>query len=287
MCILLGVVPGAAHAVCAKVAVAKTGYHSLDNCSDAAVANREYILVKLAGRQHIAGNEYCVKVSKPATEDGEYANDKCVESEPGSEWIRVSIPNAPPRFLPPILPKFTIKGGTAKLYDHANKVVITCTTNEGKGEITSESTLGKIFITYHGCTGTKNGVACTVKSEGASAEEIDTKELKGTLGKVNATEAESEAGIDIAPSGTTELMALTGTCAPPCPGMVAGNVVGEIPKAELLEEGSKEKLNFSETSEAENIKKLEGVEDVLSVFGSEGALSNTEEFSFEEEVAIT
>lgn len=286
-CILITVTSSSADAVCAKVTVAKTGYHSVDNCSDSPAANREYILIKLAGRVQIAGNEYCVKVSKPTTEDGEYANNKCSEDEPGSEWIRVTLVGAPPRFLPLILPKFTIKGGTTKLYDKANKVVITCTSNEGNGEITSETKLGKIFLKYHGCTGTKNGVGCTVKSEGASAEEIDTKELQGDLGNVKASEAESEAGIDLAPSGTTELMLLTGTCTPPCPDMVAGNVVGEIPKAALLEEGSKEELIFSEASETQKIKKLEGTEDVLTVFGSEGALSSVEELTFEEEVAVT
>lgn len=287
-CLLIAAIePCSAGAVCAKVTAAKTGYHSVDNCSDAPAANREYILVKLAGRVQIAGDEYCVKVSKPATEDGEYANNKCSEDEPGSEWIRVTIPNAPPRFLPPIKPKFSIKGGSTDLYDHTNKVIIACTSNEGKGEVTGETTLGKILLTYHGCTGTKDGEKCTVKSEGASAEEINTKELTGDLGNVKVSEAESEAGVDLEPSGTAELMQLTGTCVLPCPSMVSGNVIGEIPKSALLEEGSKEEIVFSELSESQKIKKLEGAEDILTVFGSEGALSSSEELTFEEEVAIS
>jgi hypothetical protein len=276
--------------ICAQVAVAKTGWHKLENCSDEPpAANQEYIKVRLAGRRHIAGNEYCVEVTKPMVEEGEYANNKCEETEPGKDWIRVKIINAPPRFLPPIVvpQPMTIKGGTTKLYDSSSKIQITCTSMEGKGEITGEQTLAKVTLTYKKCSGTQNGSACTIKSVGAGSEEILTDELKGELGSVKASEAESEAGILYTPATGSELIRFEGTCGPSCPGMVTGGMIGEIPTSALLTESSTSELKFLETSENQIIQELEGTKDTLTAFGTKAAIEGTQEFKFEESVAIS
>ncbi len=80
--------------------------------------------------------------------------------------------------------KFTTKSGTGQLESSTGEK-IECASDSGTGEITGELTVGKVVVVFNGCTGTRAGRTCKVKSVGAGgAEEIVIATTKGETGEV-------------------------------------------------------------------------------------------------------
>ena len=116
--------------------------------------------------------------------------------------VAASAASALTEFKPvPTKNKFTGTGGPLVLkWDPSEPTAITCTKSKAMGEITSDFTLGKLAITYTGCTssvesieGTRSG--CPIRSPGAGSGEIIVKPMRGELGTIAKTEAPSGVGI--------------------------------------------------------------------------------------------
>jgi hypothetical protein len=105
----------------------------------------------------------------------------------------------------------------------------TCTSNTGVGEITGATSVGKVVLTYKGCTVINNkSEKCTVKSPGAAEGEIITHTLKGLLGEVALAEANSGVGLLLeSESGGTISVTEKNACF--VESSLGGSVIGELP----------------------------------------------------------
>lgn len=116
-----------------------------------------------------------------------------------------------PEFKPvPTKKKFTSTagGGTWK-YLGGEK--IHCTNSSLAGEISSAQAVGKVLITWTGCTSINlKGEECAANSEGAKAGEIVTKPLSGELGTVAKGEAETGVGLLFKPESKKNWFLLQG-----------------------------------------------------------------------------
>jgi hypothetical protein len=174
--------------------------------------------------------------------------------------------------------KFEAESGKGTL---EGTVKITCSADKAKGEITGAKTVGKVEVTYTGCESSKK----ECKSSGAKEGEIKTTALKGELGEVEKSEAESEVGEDLSPeSGTT--FTTVESCTPlGIKATVTGSVIGEVkPIEKLAKEGE---LVYKQSSKKQKIKKFKGgSEDTLTAAGASSGLETTDIVKFSEEIEV-
>lgn len=125
----------------------------------------------------------------------------------------------------------TFKGKTGPTELDAGNTIVACEQGLNGGEITSMDTVGKLVITFTGCSVEAESKVCTLKSVGAkNAGEIITRTLKGELGTVKSSEAESEVGLLLEPETTKRIETLAETtCAHETE--VSGSLAGEVSPA--------------------------------------------------------
>lgn len=128
----------------------------------------------------------------------------------------------------------------------------TCTTNTGAGEITGATTVGKVVLTYKGCTAVVGGKMCTVKSPGAGEGEIITKTLKGQLGEVAPSEANSKVGLLLEAETGSAISVTSGSCL--SESTLDGSVIGEVPPPGRSSKFSY--IDFEKSGSHQRIQKL-------------------------------
>jgi hypothetical protein len=131
--------------------------------------------------------------------------------------------------------------------------VVTCSKDSNNGTITSMDTVGKVTVTFTGCSAAgKGGSGCTIKSIGAGAGEIVTNALKGELG--TSKEAKSEVGLILEPETTKKFVTLVSTKCTEVETTVSGSVAGEVETTSKLQTTGK--VNFSTSSGKQVIKAI-------------------------------
>jgi hypothetical protein len=103
---------------------------------------------------------------------------------------------APPKFNPADGQSMTSKGGEFKIHYYSG--TITCTKETGNGNVTGQYTVGKVNLTFTGCTtiGNEGQGPCNISSVGAANQgEIVIRPLKGQLGIVPTAQQENATGL--------------------------------------------------------------------------------------------
>lgn len=185
--------------------------------------------------------------------------------------------------------KLTTTGGTGVLATATESV--TCTANSSAGEITGVHKVGKVVVTFTGCTGkVGSGTACSVKSNGSSAGSVVTKTLSGELGSVTSTEAASGVGLLLLPETTKAFVNLEGTCLEPESSTVEGNIAGEA--SPIKTSSTTGKLIFTGAAGVQSIKSIgilgTTVKPKLTAFGAIAASENTSDaITFSKAIEVT
>jgi hypothetical protein len=163
-----------------------------------------------------------------------------------------------------------------------------CQAGSGAGKITSMDSIGKLVVTFTGCEAeTPQSGKCTVKSSSGGTGEIVTRTLKGLLGTVKSTLAESEVGLLFEPeSEKTVYVVQSAKCLPET--TLAGSVASEaLPIS--VEEGSAD-LAFHVTSGKQQIKEITVLSGVakpkLEFGGVEASEEMPTELDFESDVEL-
>jgi hypothetical protein len=166
----------------------------------------------------------CVKVAR---ETGEYENSTCVSNGGGEgkyDWEEGPGPNA----------KFTSTGSKTTL-EGVGGAKVECKKSKGAGEYTGAKTLTDT-ITLTGCSLASSHQSC--QSTGASAGEVKTNQLSGTLGFIEDKSGPSDellvsVGVDLS-NGTALAAAECGGQVEPL--TVTGSVIGSIGKLDKMTE---------------------------------------------------
>jgi hypothetical protein len=97
---------------------------------------------------------------------------------------------------------FTSTSGAGTLETTSPHETVKCKSDTTNGTFTSPKAVSKVEVAFKGCKATVLGfIEVECKTSGASAEEIRTTALKGSLGYLNA--AKKEAGLELEPESTT------------------------------------------------------------------------------------
>lgn len=129
-----------------------------------------------------------------------------------------------PEFKPSTKQRFKSPGATFSTTGES----LTCASDSNVGEITGATSIGQVVLTFKGCTGKSGSSECSVNSTGASTGEIVTKTIKGELGEVAKSEAESGTGVLLEPETNKEFATIEGSCITTT--AVSGTVAGEAPQ---------------------------------------------------------
>jgi hypothetical protein len=185
--------------------------------------------------------------------------------------------------------KFTFSGGEGKMYIGSRP--IKCKKEEGSGEVVTKEEnkkVAKVKITFKECSmENASKETCKPKSKGGTEGKIETNELKGELGEVANTEAESEVGLKFEPASGKVYVTLEGKCLPSSPAPIEGSLICEVkPVGTLAKEG---KLVCAMASEKQKIRQFKGETAIheLEGFGLESIpVESTSITKFEEEVKV-
>ena len=200
--------------------------------------------------------------------------------------IVASAASAAPEFLhegKEVVKKgFTDKSAEGKL--SAAGIEVTCIADTSEGEIKGTKQVGKVFVSFTGCTAKNGTETCPVHSTGAPAGTINTNELEGELGEVAEVESKTKVGLDLkAVAGN--FVTLEGTCVPTT--NVTGSVIGEVTPVNKLQKTGK--LVYTTKSGKQKIQKFVGGEtDVLKAFSLVEVQETTKDtVTYEETVEVT
>lgn len=142
--------------------------------------------------------------------------------------IAVGIASAAsdPEFSGSVKQPFKVLSGTTTLASALQSV--TCSKDEGNGEVEGVSKVGKIVVTFSNCVA-KEGTqeACTAKTDGGSTGIITTRTLDGELGLVAKTEAASGVGLLLLPGTGLIFAQISAECLNPTLFDVEGGLAGE------------------------------------------------------------
>jgi hypothetical protein len=188
---------------CQKTAEPNVGEYSNSACSET-TSPLDWI--------DVVGGETECRETEPAGK-GNFKNAACTEALAGGNFIKIAEP----------IETFSSEGGAGKLETVTGKTVV-CTGNTDRGRISGPKEVAKVFVTFVGCEETTKKVKC--KTTGKAEGEVETLELKGHLGFLNATKV----GLVLEPSAGTLFAELL------CPSTifkikVNGKVIGEVTSA--------------------------------------------------------
>ena len=145
--------------------------------------------------------------------------------------VVTSVAAAAPEFNPSSGVKILGTSGIGKLVANNGTETVTCEKDTSSGEVTSATLAGNILVHFLGCHAVSSTGECTVKSEGAPAENlIITTTLHGLLGLVlgGGTSSASDVGLLLLPGSGKRFVTLEGTCLATDPIQVTGLVAGLI-----------------------------------------------------------
>lgn len=246
----------------------------------------EYILADIAGRA-INFGLFCALVFEAGTGETETLTACEGNNNVGpKEYVKVRFLGINP--VPgPGHRGLKVTGGISKLTTGGSSV--SCTNDSGTGEITGETTVGRLVITFTGCR-SKNGSGpeCTVKSTSAkTGGELVTRTLKGEVGEVAPGEEPPGAGLVLAPETAKNLMTIEGNACT-VETQVSGSLAGELSPISSKQVTSK--LNFNVTSGKQIIQEIDVLGSVkqleLEAFGSSAAEEAAAALTYEEAVEI-
>jgi hypothetical protein len=314
------VASASASATCFKVAVAHTGNYEDSSCTVRDTVE-EYIKVSKLETRLKAG-EWCAKVEEPET--GNYGDAACTKAKAAGAYIKVGLvkefehcvkqttktfeytekecktksSNKTGEFEKESVPagstiKFTGKEGVSHFYTANFKgilIVLTCTGDTSKGEITGAKTIARVTVTFTGCTakeGEKTG--CSIKTAGQPAGTMKLNSLRGTLGTVAKAEAVSEVGESLEPEGTGGFWTAEAECLSEFKTFqVAGSVIGEVKPINVMQTTGE--LIFEvepPKSPKQKIKFIEGVKDIMMLFGGAMGFESKDVITFAEPIEVT
>jgi len=124
----------------------------------------------------------------------------------------LSFTTKAPEFSPADGQTMTSTGGEFQMEEYSG--IITCKNETTAGNVTGKYTVGKVNVTFTGCTVTPYvGVGpCNIESQGAkNSGEIVIRPLKGQLGVVSTTDAPSGVGLLLEPETTQVWTTLAGS----------------------------------------------------------------------------
>lgn len=173
--------------------------------------------------------------------------------------------------------KFTGEGGPGFLETKAGRVV-TCTSTEASGEVSSASEVKNVSVRFKGCFA-EHVALLTCQSKGAASGEIVTNSIKAKPVDLNA--AKTEAGLLLEPEAAGGLFAEFKCEIGPIKETlkVKGSVIGKVPNGELNSFRETLHLEFKETKGTPEPNQVEGAgEKHVLLTQGEG----TEPFAFEE-----
>jgi hypothetical protein len=189
---------------------------------------------------------------------------------------------------------FTAKSKTvtARMTVSGTPYQIVCKTDKSEGSLKGKSEVEKVTTKFKECKAKMSSETkeCEVKStspEGAK-EEIITKELKGVLGVVSKTEAESEVGLRLEATTGEVYATITGSteCLPKETGNVTGSVISEVaPVKKLQRTGS---FVLATTMGEQMIRKFTGESNIheLEIFGVPAPFEAKAEVEYGETVEV-
>jgi hypothetical protein len=136
------------------------------------------------------------------------------------EWIKAGTKNGTKGALKTgVTPTLTVPSLSSK---------VKCAGESSTGTLGGNKTMtAKITaVKFTGCKGENSKKeTCAVKSPGAGAEEVVTKELSGELGE--SAQATSKVALNLTPTTGSEFVTLEGSCLPVSPSKVTGSIAGE------------------------------------------------------------
>jgi hypothetical protein len=127
--------------------------------------------------------------------------------------------------------------------------------SETTGIVTSTTSVGGFVIELTGCRSTDNDGStwCTAKGKGLGEGDIATTTLKGTLGTVKLSEAQSGVGLLVEPVTTKTIVSIEGNGCLEA-GEITGQVAAEMSPVKVSQKTGK--LVFGATAESQSIKKI-------------------------------
>jgi len=193
-----------------------------------------------------------------------------------------------PEFKPSTKQKFTSTGGAVKFATTAGET-LECTGETSHGEVTGAATVGSVVLTFTGCyTRNVRGEDCSWGTPGDKTGEFVTNALKGELGEVAKSEAESGAGLLLEPESGTKIGLMEGPCFEGT--SLEGKVAAEVTPTKTPTKTLKLVFVGKEGRQAIKhitMKELKKYEPELS-FGDEVLSADfTETLSFEKELEVT
>jgi hypothetical protein len=202
-------------------------------------------------------------------EGGDWSNEACTTESAGKgSFERVAIT--------PI--NFTSTSGQAKLEAGSN--IITCKSGESSGYFLEPSALKHVTLKLLGCKGEEQSKksTCGVKSisPAGSEEELVFHTLKGELGKVAKSEAESGVGLLLVPESGPDVE-LEGSCLSTKKSLIEGGEIFEVSPVSKVSTSPRFLATIS--SKKDKIRKFEGgALESFKAFGlSEAPFSETDE----------
>jgi hypothetical protein len=274
--------------LCYQVDETGTGNRNNHECNGAVARPNEYIRIKqLTAKVGNVPGLWCAWVNETEEGNRNVANCGGGVVEKGEYILVRGVPE--PRLLPPVFPmKFTASSGTGAL-ETASTSAITCQSDSTTGEITGETKVGSVMLTFSGChSAEKSG--CTVKGGGAGSGQILTKTLEGEIGSVKTSEATSGVGLLLLPTTGTEFASVEGPCLIAETIPVDGTIAGEVTPINVSSTDSK--LIFTGSAGAQKIKAISvlgtTVKPELKALGLlEASETSNELLVFEEAVTVT
>jgi hypothetical protein len=213
-----------------------------------------------------------------------------------------ALASAQPEFLhsgkevPSTKTAFTVKSKTGMtLIELAEtKYKISCTSSLSTGRIKGTTKVEGVTGRFKGCKAKVGSEEkqCEVSSiePVGKKEEIVTKELKGRLGSVLSTEAETGVGLLLEPASGEVYVTIMGSteCLPTETSEVKGSLIGEI--APIKKEQKTGELLYKIKSESvQMIKKFTGESATheLELFGVKTPLESKDTIEFQEAIEVT
>jgi len=230
-----------------------------------------------------AGPGTCVKVAPG--EPSSWSNATCTTKKTGTgEYLKVGAAGKL---------KFADSSEVQTLY--APGVIIICKKSKSTGEITGNTTVGNVVVTFEECEAEviATKVKCKVHSPVLGAPEtITTNKLHGELGTTTVGTLVGEA---LAPETPETFVEIEGTCITKT--KVTGSVIGEVTPINTLQTTGKLIFRTEPAkSTKQQIKKCtggtviilcNGESDILAAFGGTSAIESTDTITFEEAIEVT
>jgi hypothetical protein len=136
-----------------------------------------------------------------------------------------------PLFSPATPQNFTFTSGLSLLENNVTAEKFDCLSDLGTGSITGRYTVGKVVVTFHGCTAINGKEVCPALNKGGKPGLIVVNTLKGELGSTK--QSKTGIGVLLGPETGNAFVTLEGgKCATTAE--VTGEIAGEVTPVRTL-----------------------------------------------------